>query len=152
MFNEIITNEILIIPMSAWATAQILKVFLVLIRKGQFDVRYFVISGGMPSAHSAVVCALATSVALIQGLGSAAFGISAMLALIVMYDAAGVRQSVGKQSVVLNRIIRELRLRRPMIELERDLREFIGHTSFQVIVGGILGFAIAWLWIIIAGV
>ncbi len=92
-------------------------------------LRYLVISGGMPSSHSAFVSALATSVALIEGLGSVAFGISAILALVVMYDAAGVRQSVGKQSVVLNRIIRELRLRRPIAELERDLREFIGHTS-----------------------
>ena len=68
-----------------------------------------------------------------------------------MYDAAGVRQSVGKQSVVLNRIIRELRLRRPIAELERDLREFIGHTPFQVIAGGSLGVVVAWLWLAIAG-
>ena len=151
MFYEIVTNEILIIPMCSWAIAQLLKVVILLIRERQLDLRYLVISGGMPSAHSAVVCALTTSIALIQGLGSVAFGISAMLALIVMYDAAGVRQAVGKQSVVLNRIIRELRLRRPIIELERDLREFIGHTSFQVIVGGLLGVVTAWLWLAIAG-
>ena len=152
MLYEIITNKVLIIPICAWAIAQLLKMIIVLIQKKQLDLRYLVISGGMPSAHSAVVSALATSVALTQGLGSAAFGISAMLALIVMYDAAGIRQSVGKQSVVLNRIIRELRLRRPIIELERDLREFIGHTSFQVIVGGLLGVGVAWLWIAITGV
>ena len=151
MLYEIITNDVLVIPIISWAIAQLLKVVIVLIRKKQLDLRYLVISGGMPSAHSAVVCALATSVALIQGLGSVAFGISAMLALIVMYDAAGVRQSVGKQSVVLNRIIHELKLRRPRIELERDLREFIGHTSFQVIVGGLLGIATAWLWIAVTG-
>jgi len=148
---EIITNKVLIIPICSWAIAQLLKVIIILIRKKQLDLRYLVISGGMPSAHSAVVSALATSVALLQGLGSVAFGISALLALVVMYDAAGVRQSVGKQSVVLNRIIRELRLRRPLIELERDLREFIGHTSFQVIVGGLLGVVVAWLWLAIAG-
>ena len=150
MFYELITNKILVIPICAWAISQLLKVIVVLIQKKQLDLRYLVISGGMPSAHSAFVSALATAVALIEGLGSAAFGISAILALVVMYDAAGVRQSVGKQSVVLNRIIRELRLRRSVIELERDLREFIGHTSFQVIVGGLLGVCIAWLWIAIA--
>lgn len=152
MLYEIITNKVLIIPICSWAIAQLLKMIIVLIQKKQFDLRYLVISGGMPSAHSAVVTSLATSVALTQGLGSAAFGISAMLALIVMYDAAGVRQSVGKQSVVLNRIIHELKLRRPRIELERDLREFIGHTSFQVIVGGLLGVVVAWLWLAITGV
>ena len=149
MFYELITNKILVIPICAWAISQLLKVIVVLIQKKQLDLRYLVISGGMPSAHSAFVSALATAVALIEGLGSAAFGISAILALVVMYDAAGVRQSVGKQSVVLNRIIRELRFRRPVIELERDLREFIGHTSFQVMVGGLLGIFIAWLWIAI---
>jgi len=151
MVFEIITNKVLIIPICCWAIAQLLKVMVVLVRKRQLDLRYLVISGGMPSSHSAFVSALATSVALIEGVGSVAFGISAILALVVMYDAAGVRQSVGKQSVVLNRIIRELRLRHTITELERDLREFIGHTSFQVIVGGLLGVAVSWLWITIAG-
>ena len=152
MIYEIITNKVLIIPICAWTIAQLLKVVVILIRKRQLDLRYLVISGGMPSAHSAIVSSLATSVAMIQGLGSVAFGITALLALIVMYDAAGVRQSVGKQSVVLNRIIQEFKLHRPLTELERDLKEFIGHTSFQVIIGGLLGFTVAWLWLTITGV
>lgn len=151
MLYEIITNKVLIIPICSWAVAQLLKVIVILIQKKQLDLRYLVVSGGMPSAHSALVSALATSVALVQGLGSVAFGISAILALIVMYDAAGIRQSVGQQSVILNRIIRELRRRRPIMELERDLREFIGHTQFQVIAGGVLGVGVAWLWLAIAG-
>ena len=150
MLYEIITNKVLIIPICSWAAAQLLKVLLVLIQKRQLDLRYLVISGGMPSAHSALVSALATSVALVQGVGSVAFGITAILALVVMYDSAGVRQSVGKQSVVLNRIMRELKFRRPITELERDLKEFVGHTSFQVIIGGLLGIFIALLWIAIA--
>jgi len=149
---EIITNKVLIIPICSWAVAQLMKVIVVLIQKKQLDLRYLVISGGMPSAHSALVSALATSVALVQGVASVAFGISAILALIVMYDAAGLRQSVGQQSVILNRIIRELRVRRPRTEWERDLREFIGHTQFQVIVGGVLGVGVAWLWLALAGV
>ena len=151
MLYEIITNKVLIIPLCSWALAQLLKVIIILIQKRQLDLRYLVVSGGMPSAHSAVVTGLATSVALIQGFGSVAFGISALLALVVMYDAAGLRQSVGKQSIVLNRILRELRLRRPVIELGRDLREFIGHTAFQVIIGGLLGIVVAWSWLAIAG-
>ena len=150
MLYEIITNKVLIIPICSWAAAQLLKVLLVLIQKRQLDLRYLVISGGMPSAHSALVTALATSVALVQGIDSVAFGITAILAMVVMYDSAGVRQSVGKQSVVLNRIIQELKFRRPITELERDLKEFVGHTSFQVIIGGLLGIFIALLWLAIA--
>lgn len=80
---------------------------------------------------------------------SVTFGIVAILALIVMYDAAGVRRSVSRQSVVLNRIVQEFRLRRPITEVERDLREFIGHTPFQVITGAALGIILAWSWLAI---
>ena len=151
MVYEIITNEALIISICSWAIAQLLKVLVVLVQQKHLELRYLVGSGGMPSSHSAFVSALATAVALIDGFGSVSFAISVILALVVMYDAAGVRQSVGKQSVVLNHIIRELRLRRPMIEVERDLKEFIGHTQFQVIIGGLLGIAVALCWIIIIG-
>ena len=132
--------------MLAWTISQLLKVLTVLIQKKEIDLRYFITSGGMPSAHSAVVSALATSVAMAEGLGSIAFGISVILALIVMYDAAGVRRSVGRQSRVLNRIVKELKERRPIAELEHDLREFIGHTPVQVFVGAIIGTTVAWLW------
>ena len=151
MFNEIITNKVLIIPICSWAIAQVMKVIITLLRKKQLDLRFLVVSGGMPSSHSAFVTALATSVALIEGLGSVAFGISAIFALIVIYDAAGVRRSVGQQSVILNRIIREFRDRRPVSELGHDLREFVGHTQLQVIIGVLIGIMVAWLWLIIAG-
>ena len=151
MLYEIITNKALIIPLGSWAVAQLLKVIIVLIRKKQLELRHLVSSGGMPSSHSALVSALATSVAIIYGLGSVAFAISVILALIVMYDAAGVRQSVGRQAAALNRLIRELRSRRPLMEVERDLREFIGHTQFQVIIGGLVGVCVAWFWLIIDG-
>lgn len=139
-------NNVIIASVCAWALAQFIKVLIGLIRKRQIDLHDFVSSGGMPSSHSATVSALTTSVAIIEGIGSVAFGISAMFAVIVMYDAAGVRQSVGKQSVVLNRIIAELRDRRPIAELEHNLRVFIGHTPFQVIVGSAMGIIVAWLW------
>ena len=151
MLYEIVTNKILVIPICAWAITQSLKVIIVLIREKELDLSYLVISGGMPSAHSAVVTSLATSIAFIQGFSSIDFGISVILALIVMYDAAGLRQSVGKQSIVLNRILQELRLHRPVIELGRELREFVGHTSLQVLIGGLLGIAVALLWFIITG-
>lgn len=105
----------------------------------------------MPSSHTALVCALATAVAMTQGVSSVAFAITAVLAIVVMYDAAGVRRAVSRQSVVLNRIARELREKRPRDEMERDLREFIGHTPFQVIAGAIIGILIAWVWLIVSG-
>jgi acid phosphatase family membrane protein YuiD len=139
-------STVLLASICAWAAAQLLKVFTALIRKQQIDLRLFVSTGGMPSSHSAMVCALATSVAIVQGFNSVAFGIAAILAMVVMYDAASVRRWVGRQSVVLNRIVKEIRFRRPLAELERDLREFIGHTPFEVIIGAVLGITIAWLW------
>ena len=152
MLYEIITNSVLIIPLCSWAIAQLLKVVVILIQKKQLDLRCLVSSGGMVSSHSAFVSALATSAALSEGLGSVAFGISAIFAMVVVYDAAGVRRSVGQQSVVLNRIIKELRDRRPMVELGRELREFIGHTQLQVIIGVAIGIFVSWSWFAIAGV
>jgi hypothetical protein len=79
------------------------------------------------------------------------FAISVIFALIVMYDAAGVRQSVGHQSVVLNRIILELKRKEPLVKVEADLRELMGHTPFEVIVGAAAGILLAWTWLFIAG-
>ncbi len=106
----------------------------------------------MPSSHTALVCALATAVAITNGLNSITFAITAILAMVVMYDAAGVRQAVSQQSTILNRIVKELVDKRPRDEVERDLREFIGHTPFQVIAGAALGIFVAWLWLTISGV
>ncbi len=142
-------NKILLVSVCAWAIAQVMKIIVVSIRKRRLDFSYFV-SGGMPSSHSATVTALATSVAMVEGFGSVAFGITAILALVVMYDAASVRRWVGRQSIVLNRIMREIRFRRPLADWEHDLREFVGHTPFQVIIGAALGIIVAWLWFTIA--
>ena len=147
---EIITNKALVIPASAWTIAQLLKLFVVLAREKRLDWGFLFKSGGMPSSHTALVCALAATVAMMQGFGSVAFGITAILAIVVMYDAAGVRQAVSRQSTVLNRIVKELLEKRPRGEVERDLREFIGHTQFQVIAGAILGILIAWVWLTIS--
>ena len=85
-----------------------------------------------------------------QGLNSVAFGLAAILAMVVMYDAAGVRQAVSRQSIILNRIVEELRLRRPRGEVERDLRELVGHTPYQVIIGSLMGIIIAWIWLLVS--
>jgi uncharacterized protein len=138
--------SIIIVSLCAWAIAQLIKGIIVLVQKKELDFRAFVAMGGMPSSHSAIVCALATSVAIVEGLESAAFGISVILAIIVMYDAAGVRRSVGKQAAVLNRIIRELKERRPIANLEHNLLELVGHTAFQVTIGAFIGVAASMVW------
>lgn len=144
---EIITNQALVIPVSAWAISQLAKILVTLARRKPFDWWFLFRSGGMPSSHTALVCALATAVAMIQGFSSIAFAITAILAMIVMYDAAGVRQAVGRQARILNRLVKEFRDKRPRDEVERDLREFIGHTQFQVVAGAVLGILVAWVWL-----
>ena len=143
-------SKVLVIAGCSWAVAQLLKVVIILVREHRLELRYFVASGSMPSAHSATVCALATAVAITQGLDSIAFAITVILAVVVMYDAAGVRQSVGKQSIILDRIVKELRGEYSRDGVERNLRELVGHTSFQVVVGAALGILIAWLPVLFA--
>jgi acid phosphatase family membrane protein YuiD len=97
----------------------------------------------MPSSHSAAVCALATSIALGEGLDSPAFAIALVIAFVVLYDAAGVRRATGMQANVLNQMLTELFSGRPIAQTR--LRELIGHTPFEVLVGAALGIAMALL-------
>jgi len=147
MISSLLSNQILIISICTWAIAQIIKVIVALMQEKRLIWHFFITSGGMPSAHTATVCALATSIAMIMGFGSIYFSIAAVLAVIVMYDAAGVRQSVGQHSVVLNRIIKEFSFKSTKLEWEKEMREFIGHTPFQVFVGALLGIFVAWAWV-----
>jgi uncharacterized protein len=142
---DLLENKILIVSLCAWAIAQIVKVIVILVQEKRVAWNYFFASGGMPSAHTATVCALSTSIAMINGLSSVSFAISVVLAVIVMYDAAGVRQSVGQHSVILNLIVKELSTKVTKLEREKDFREFIGHTPFQVAIGALLGILIGWI-------
>ncbi len=146
---ELLRNEVLWISMVAWLVAQLVKVFSVLIKERRLKLRLLVASGGMPSSHSATVSALATAVGLLNGLNSVIFGIAAILAIVVMYDAAGIRQAVSRQSIVLDRIVNELKVGRPRGEVERDLKELVGHTPYQVFVGAFIGILVAWLWLVV---
>jgi acid phosphatase family membrane protein YuiD len=141
-FEQVLHNQILLVSLLACFTAQGLKALIELIRDGKVSLRYLVSSGGMPSAHSALVGALATGVGLQMGWSSAEFAIAALFAVIVMYDAAGVRQAAGKQARILNQIIDEMFQEGKEFNEER-LKELIGHTPFQVLVGVSLGIGIA---------
>ncbi len=129
---------VLIASISSSLTAQAIKIFVNLLRHRKLDFGILVKTGGMPSSHSAMVTALATCIAIIDGIGSTQFALSVCFALIVMYDATGVRRSVGIQATILNRMIAELSTENPQLKMER-IREFLGHTPFEVLAGACFG-------------
>lgn len=142
--HSLLENHILLVAVIASLIAQVTKLAIELGKNRKINIRVLVETGGMPSAHSALVTALATGVGLKMGWNSADFAIAAIFAMIVMYDAAGVRQAAGKQARILNQIIDELFREHPTFNEDR-LKELLGHTPFQVIVGSALGVTIACL-------
>ena len=132
-------NKILIASVSGWVVAQFLKTLIHTFFNREFVAERLVGGGGMPSSHSATVCALATATALQYGAGSFEFAVSAIFSLVVMYDAIGVRQETGKQAKVLNDIIELFSNMGKDMDIEKQLKEFVGHTPLQVLVGAILG-------------
>jgi uncharacterized protein len=139
--KTIFDNRILVASFIAWAIAQISKTIYELIRYRKLRLSHLVSGGGMPSSHSALVTSLATATGRVAGIDSASFAISLVLAAIVMYDAAGVRRAVSIQARILNQMIDEAFQGKPFAE--KRLRELIGHTPTQVIVGGLLGIGVA---------
>lgn len=143
-FGNILNNQVLLVALVACLTAQVLKLVLDLAKNGKLNVRVLVETGGMPSAHSALVAALAAGVGQTVGWASPEFAIAVVFAVIVMYDAAGVRQAAGKQARILNQIIDEFFQEDHHFNEDR-LKELLGHTPFQVIAGSILGVVISWI-------
>jgi len=141
--KTILDNRALLAALAAWAVAQISKTIYELIRYRKLRLNRLVSAGGMPSSHSALVTSLATATGRLVGADSVAFAIAFVLAGIVMYDAAGVRRAVSIQARILNQMIDEAFQGKPFAE--KRLRELIGHTPIQVIVGGLLGVAIGLL-------
>jgi len=142
---DIFFNPVVVIPIFSWLIAQITKVALDLKKLGKINVRRFVGSGGMPSSHTAFVTSLATVVGIKCGWASTELGIAFAVASIVMYDATGVRRAAGKQAQVLNTIIEESQKNGKLTNLDGKLKELIGHTPFEVLVGAVIGISIALL-------
>lgn len=134
-------NKILLIAVSAWAAAQVLKLLIAWAVYRKLDLTYLTTGGGMPSSHSALVCATVVSCGMSAGFDSPVFAVAAVMAFIVMYDAANVRRETGEQAKVLNYILRNWGEVRPE-EFEDELKELIGHTPFQVAMGAVLGVAV----------
>ncbi len=145
-FYDLIGNFALVCTGTAWLTAQILKIFTGIFKLREFSITGMLFgTGGMPSSHSASVCALATACALQYGLGSGYFAIAALLCIIVMRDATGVRRETGKQAKVLNRIVRDLFSPEHHDEIGANLKELVGHTPLQVFFGAVVGVAVPFL-------
>ncbi|KAK9104196.1 hypothetical protein Scep_021040 [Stephania cephalantha] len=138
----VFTNYPLISAFLAFVIAQGIKFFTAWYRERRWDVKLLVGSGGMPSSHASTVTALAFAIGFRDGFGGSLFAIAMVLACVVMYDASGVRLHAGRQAEVLNQIVFELPTEHPLSEI-RPLRELLGHTPTQVIVGALLGLFIA---------
>ena len=143
-FNELFSNELFVSAALAWFVAQLLKTIIHTFLTKDFSIERMYGSGGMPSSHSSTVTALATTAYLVHGATSSEFAISAILAIIVMYDARGVRRETGIQAKVLNDLIDLLKdVHNELMSMDEKLKEFVGHTPLQVIAGALLGIAIS---------
>jgi len=143
--TDLFTNQVLVAAFIAWALAQIIKLPLEYFLHRNWDWGLLLSTGGMPSSHSALVTALSVSIGLQEGFTSPLFAISWVLAMIVIYDAIGIRRHAGDHARVLNLMIDELFTGHPLAE--KELKEVLGHTPREVIAGMALGIVVPYLMI-----
>ena len=130
----------LLAPIVAWSICQVAKVTLVSMRQRRLNLRALADTGGMPSSHSAIVMGLTAAIGKYSGVTSTPFAIALIFSFVVMYDAAGLRRAAGRQAEVLNRLVEDLVHMRGV--QEQRLRELLGHTPVEVLVGAIIGIAV----------
>ena len=147
IWAEFWSNRVLVAGITGWFVAQVLKMIIHSVINRTLDWERLVGDGGMPSAHSATVSAMAMTSALVYGVGSFEFAISAMLATIVMHDAMGVRLETGRQAKIINELVTLFEdLGKSHISTEKKLKEFVGHTPLQVLCGMVLGITVALIY------
>ena len=139
LLYDLLSNRILIAAFFGWLTAPVLKPIISVMVNKEFNPERLMGDGGMPSSHSATVMALVTATCFYYGAGSFEFAISAVLALIVMHDAMGVRRETGIQAKAINNMMEWLQELNGEINVEEKLKEFVGHTPIQVFFGALLG-------------
>lgn len=139
--NASMGNLILVLSAIAWALAQLLKFLGPLVRRRKIDFRQIMSSGGMPSSHSAFVCACASATGVLYGCASPLFALAVVMAIVVMYDAANVRKAAGEQAKILNYMMDHWMEMKPEL-FGKELKEFLGHTPVQVFAGALLGIAV----------
>lgn len=141
-------NYPLSISLTGWLVAQVLKTLINGLLLGKFSLERMWGSGGMPSSHSATVCSLVVAAARLYGPDSAIFALAFIMAIIVMYDAMGVRRETGEQAKILNRMLTDWMeaesANSPFLG-DKKLKEMVGHTPFEVLGGAIVGVAVGWL-------
>ena len=137
LISDIFSNHVLWTSIFACFFAQFLKVFS---GEKKFDISRIIVSGGMPSSHSSFVSCMSTMVGRKYGFSSEIFAVAAVVSLIIMYDASGVRQAVGKQAAILNQLIEDWHNKKEI--KQEKLKELIGHTPKQVFFGALLGIVI----------
>ena len=135
--DKIFLNKFLCVPIIVWACIQLFKVLTEFIVTKKFEIKRLMGAGGMPSSHSAVVTCLASMMGKEYGFDSGIFAMACVFAVIVMYDAAGVRRAAGKQATLLNKIIASPNL--SSVDFQEKLVEVLGHTPLQVLVGAVIG-------------
>ncbi|MCY8928238.1 divergent PAP2 family protein [Bacillus subtilis] len=145
---ELLTNFPLLSSLAAIIFAQVIKVPIQFIVSRKLDWSLVTSTGGMPSSHSAAVTALSTGVALEHGLGSSLFAVSAIFAVITMFDATGVRRHAGEQATVINRLVIDFNRfvneakdfpKAEEKEKQKKLKELLGHQPIEVFFGGLTG-------------
>jgi acid phosphatase family membrane protein YuiD len=141
IFGQLVANKIFLTTLTSWVIAQTIKVTIGVVRQKKFDFRWFIGTGGMPSSHASGASTLATAIGLQRGFDSIEFALAASFALVVMFDAQGVRRATGKQARILNKITEDIYWQ-GRIDDSR-LRELVGHTPVEVIVGFLLGVFVA---------
>ena len=149
-FLGLITNKFLLVSLSSWFVAQLLKTVLYAIETKKLDWTRLFGDGGMPSGHSATVTSLSTFCGLNFGFDSFQFAVTAILAIIVCHDAMGVRLETGKQAVAINEIVEAFEFLIPKKLTVENLKEFVGHTPLQVLMGitlGIVNACVMYFWI-----
>lgn len=142
--KELLANKILISAVLGWFSAQMIKFLLVLIEDKKINFERLVGSGGMPSSHTSFVTALTAAVAIREGVSTADFAICCVFALVVMYDASGVRRATGEQAALLNRLVENFGREKLEVTGER-LKELMGHSPLEVMAGAALGIAVAFV-------
>ena len=143
-FGMLTTNPIIDCGLLAWFLAQLIKVILDLVILRQWDPGRFVSSGGMPSSHSALVVACTTAIGKLYGIQGPVFALGVILAAIVMYDACNVRRSAGDTAKLVNQILAHVE-KLTAEDFADDLKEVMGHTPLQVLMGALLGFGVGLL-------
>ena len=141
-FTNIIYNNTLWIAVLAWFIAQMAKFFAELITSKRARIILFFSSGGMPSSHTSFVTAMAASIGLTEGFDTPIFALAAVISIIIMYDAAGVRRAAGKHAAAINTIFDTIDRED---KIDKKLKELLGHSPLEVLAGATLGIGVSYL-------